>query len=494
MKKPILEIGSFAKRIPDAIRLSAKATLLIGLLAASTLESAEPEPRWELFLKNGDRVRGDFLGIEASRINWKYPGVQEIIRFPMENAAEIRQTLMPNKKNKGHDSMVCMTNGDSFAGRIVSMDEKKLALDTMSSGHLSLNKSMISEISRTKAGTMLYSGPNPGDGWLSADLHSDVKKNFEIKDGTLILPPMTFAMCDVSLPDTAQISLEITGFNPNTRLQFQFFTNTGSEGYFLTMQGQYCELEKFTGDEGLNSLDSFKLEDLSEGTLNLILFVSKKNMQIIVSVNNKIYSEIKDHASEFAGTGTSLAFMNMARGIPAEVRKIRVSPWDGRDPRQVLDAVAIEGKDQIFLSNMDRSSGELLGLTRGSFRVKSDFGTFDIPIERVRRIVRDKSKQRTAKRNRADIRVFLEGNTVATLKLEGFSNRKLSGISDNFGRAEFRTESIKRLVFGIYEPHSNDPGKSSAKDKDAWQKILDPAAGIDIDLNHLPALPEPEEE
>ncbi|MBN1864729.1 MAG: hypothetical protein JW808_07505, partial [Victivallales bacterium] len=271
----------------------------------------------------------------------------------------------------------------------------------------------------------------------------------------------------------------------NSRLQFFFYTKTGNEGYFISMFGNYCELERISQDEGLSSLDSFDLPELDEWALSLDVFASRHSGQIIVSVNDKILSDIKDH-DKFAGTGGGLAFLNMARGDPVEARGIRISPWDGRDPRQVLEAEPIEGKDQIFLTNLDRSSGELLGIEGDKASFKSEFGTFDIPVKRIKRIVTDKSKQRTAKRNSGDVRAFLAGNAVVTIDIESLSKGKLSGKSENFGKAEFSLESLERLVFGIYDRNLNDPEKPDQHDKAAWDRLTDPDGGINIDLQQNP--------
>ncbi|MBN1863881.1 MAG: hypothetical protein JW808_03160, partial [Victivallales bacterium] len=199
----------------ETIRLAALVTLLFPVPAAASGDSLAGRPRWELYFKNGDRVRGDFLGIEAGRILWKYPGVPELIRFPLENAGEIRQNLPAPKHHGSHEGMVCLTNGDRLPGYIVGMDDKRVLLDTPFTGRLSLSRPMISEMSRAEAGTTLYIGPKQSDEWQSLDRLSGMMKNFEIRDETLILPPLAFAVCDVSLPDSAHISLTLDGFGQN---------------------------------------------------------------------------------------------------------------------------------------------------------------------------------------------------------------------------------------------------------------------------------------
>lgn len=117
--------------------------------------------------ENGDIMHGQFGGLNDGLI-WKRPDVEKPIRF--QDTGKIRQIIFNGHKtaNLGGDiSHITLISGDRIPGKINSLNDEELSIESPVIGPVKIAKNLIRSISPNPyGGELLYAGPFNSDGWM----------------------------------------------------------------------------------------------------------------------------------------------------------------------------------------------------------------------------------------------------------------------------------------------------------------------------------------
>ena len=164
--------------------------------------------------------------------------------------------------------------------------------------------------------------------------------------------------------------------------------------------------------------------------------------------------------------------------LPLRVSNIGVAEWDGvldqmPEPRAGLDRrrdmfgmgtdeeatpAAEEKPDEIRmeLANGDSLAGEVSAIHDGIITVNSPLGEIKLPVSRLRTVTLKPVEAERSKRRNGDIRAWFHDGSSIVFNLESSDDETLTGSSQNFGTATFRTAAFNRIEFNIYSPEFED--------------------------------------
>jgi hypothetical protein len=166
---------------------------------------------------------------------------------------------------------------------------------------------------------------------------------------------------------------------------------------------------------------------------------------------------------------------------PLEISRIEVSAWDG-DVGQLPDPQLhggmpqfgnlgddeVEGMDdetdasspdkkpnteRMELRNGDSIEGQVISIVDGVINVKTPFREVKLPIEAVRSVALKPVELERCKRENGDVRAWFPDGSSMVFRLDRLAGNKISGTSQNFGKAEFEITAFSRIEFNIYDPN-----------------------------------------
>ena len=172
---------------------------LIIALASLNLLPAAPDPKSDpappdtdntpsthtdlLQFKNGDALHGTFLGLDKSSV--------KILRDDLDAPLKIKQTNLTilslnGGKPRTHlpqTPFVTLSNGDIIPGKITSLDDTNLLIDSPIAGSLTIPRGELSSLHPSPTGgKLIYSGPYTTTGWNVLVPTSEAKKEDREKD------------------------------------------------------------------------------------------------------------------------------------------------------------------------------------------------------------------------------------------------------------------------------------------------------------------------
>ena len=118
---------------------------------------------------NGDKLHGRLVAAHpgSNLLEWRHDAVAEPIEFQMDVLAKL--SLGGQSGDDAPGSTVRLSNGDSLAGKLVSLDKDTLVLDTPYAGTLRLERLMLMALHPAEGGSMvIYEGPRELSEWTTA--------------------------------------------------------------------------------------------------------------------------------------------------------------------------------------------------------------------------------------------------------------------------------------------------------------------------------------
>ena len=120
--------------------------------------SAQRNSRSVLLFKNGDKLHGTMQRFDGDgSIYWAHPDIVDPIRIKSSNVNGVFLGQRSVAQQGG--TYVVLTNGDTLYGKIASLDDDELMLETWYGGMMTIKRSMLSSITPGNVRNALYSGP-----------------------------------------------------------------------------------------------------------------------------------------------------------------------------------------------------------------------------------------------------------------------------------------------------------------------------------------------
>ncbi len=421
-----------------------------------------------ILFKNRDRLQGNFIGIakKSGQLKWRSPEVQELISFKLSSISQLNLNSMqsPVVKSKNSKNItIYLSNGDIIPGVLSELTETRLKIKTLYADEITIPRVMINKIYFNSSIGNIYQGPNSREEWVIKQ-KLPLPNNFKVKDSTLIIAEEAVVATDIKTADNLTISFTVMNPDKNRNWGFALFSNKdlltaemSPDGYLLKMKNQQLTLVREAEDDGQDDLARFSLPNSSfKSPLQISITIDKLALTFIISVNGKQMYIIKDTYDEFAGTGTSLAFVNTNSNTPLSISNILVSEGSliGTQSRSSKEKST---EDFTFLNNGDKISGHLKHITDGIAIFSTDFAMMKIPLDRIYKVEMSEKQQEKAKRRKGDILIQLANFAgKITLQLESATETVIIGTSDNYGRIPIKIPYCYSCKFNIYAPSSND--------------------------------------
>ena len=134
---------------------------------------------------NGDLIHGKFGGLNE-RVLWKRPDIDRLLRVKRDG---IRQIVFNGGRPGIHSSKtshVSLINGDQIPGKIKSLTDKHLILDSPVLGELKIPREQLKSLCPNPFnGKLAYAGPFTSDDWVLLTYPKDEKKKDEEQKGEL---------------------------------------------------------------------------------------------------------------------------------------------------------------------------------------------------------------------------------------------------------------------------------------------------------------------
>jgi len=408
---------------------------------------------------SGDYFTGKLVKFSKEGLVWEHADATAPITFKPTNLDIVKFGHVPVTLRRAGVSDITLTNGDKFYGIIDELNEEYLILDTWYAGKLKLEKPMIQSIASGGAvSKAIFEGPNSLDEWQVAN-----RGSWEYKDGYLYNTRQYGGVGkDVKLPDRSNIEFQVAW---KSRLNFQihFYTDrvhsSGGNCYQLVFNNRYCYIQRYSNHEGSDQLGSFNLSSLNS-KFKVSIRTDKEKKSVLVLVDGKVVKQIHDPGN-FAGKGTGLLFYSHQGDI--KLSNIRVTQWNGSLGGNQAEKQKVKSKDSILFVNKDTVTGELKSIKDGKVLFETPFAPLTIPIERVSSITLGEEGYEKPRRNGPDVEAYFANNGGrVTLSLDQIADAKISGSSENFGKASFDIRAFEKIIYNIYKE------KKKKKDEDDW--------------------------
>lgn len=453
-------MNAFQKILPFGLSLAAMATA---------------DTQSVIRFANNDVLFGFPETITPQHVVWNSPLLEKPAAFMLDKVLEVSLSPALPENKADHAATVTLTNGDSIRGQLASVTDTAVSLDTCFAGRMSFNRPMVSGLKIEEHTDFLYRGPSGLDGWhQTAKNPAWTYKNSAFRSSG----EGGIAHGDL-LPEECSVSFNATWKGDAIRLRVILFSNDPTtenpdSGYdFSFMRGNVtarnCKTEGYLGSAQSQAL-------MQNDRVHVEIRTSMKTNRIALFIDGRIVEVWNDPEVGQAPFGRGIHFIS-GGPQPMRISDIRVTRWDGvveqmPEPRPGFrprlgfadfeedEKPEPESKSapeaRMELANGDSLAGEVSSIENGTITVRSLLGDIRLPVARLRTVLLKPVEMESAKRYNGDIRAWFPDGGSIVFRLESSGNGTLTGSSQNFGTATFKTAAFSRIEFNIYSPDYED--------------------------------------
>lgn len=403
-----------------------------------------------LRLVNGDVLHGTLVSASADEgVMWRRTDASADIVFHFgEVRGVVRQTRQPAERNAA-GATVLLTNGDIFPGVPVSLSESALALDTTYAGRVTLRRNMLAALYPRGCGATVYKGPGSLAEWTTSSTTT-----WHCERGRLVAGQSGTIARNVDLPDSATIEFTVhwKGYS-YPQFRFAFFADDlrsySGNCYAIRPSSTYIRLYRYAGGSSTTFESAIYRGFAGKSKARFTLLVRRKDASVALLLDDKFLKRWVD-TNGFAGRGDGVLFYAY-RAI--EISDISIAEWDGKLPgaRQKSE---LPDKDTIGLSNGDRFSGRLQGITDGQASIKTAYSSFNMPLKMIEYLRFSGTDAEVARRRRLDIRLEMKNGGVLTLGLKQLTAELVTGETENCEPLSISLGPVRWIDF---HPHREGP-------------------------------------
>ena len=446
--------------------ISCLVPMLAGLAAAD-------EPEAIVRFSNNDRLTGAVVSLSADTLVWKSPVLEKPTPFFLRRVMDISLPTSAPDNTAEHEATLKLTNGDIVCGQLASVTDQAITLDTWYAGRMNFNRLMVSDVRIAAKASFVYRGPNGMDGWKqAADKGTPV---WTYSRGAFRSNAVGGIARDDLLPEECIITFDVAWKGDAFGLRLlAFTTDPGSDnttsGYELSFQRgsiylRNCKTQSFLGNANSQVL-------MENDHAHIEIKASSKSGKVCLSVNERLLENWVDPDVAKGKYGRCLHFVSQTPS-PLRISGIGVAVWDGsvdslpeprlgllrqfglggmptEEPKTAPPEKPKEGR--MELANGDSLQGDVVTVTDGMVSVKTPLGEVKLPVARIRTVALKKIDLERCIRRNGDIRAWFADGTAIIFRLDAVGEGTLSGSSQNFGKATFKTAAFSRIEFNIHDP------------------------------------------
>lgn len=450
----------------------ATATVAVALVAGALADTPTSIVRFA----NNDVLTGSPESITPERLLWNSPLLGRSSSFFTNKILDISLTPTLPELDHDHETTITLTNGDTIRGQLASVTDDIVSLDTWFAGRMNFNRLNVAGVKIEQRAAFLYRGPTGLDGWeQSADqpVWKYHRSAFRSSGSGGI------ARSEV-LPEETSVSFDAAWRGDSIRLRVIVFsddtsTDNPSSGYELSFQRGGIHLRNCKTQSFLGSAQSRLLMEADKARIEIR--ASAKKNSVALFINDEIVEVWNDPDAGRVTAGRSLHIISGST-LPLRISNIGVARWDGvldqiPEPRpgmnrrfgipgMQMDGEAAPADDEksdenrMELANGDSLAGEVITIENGIITVNSPLGEVKLPVSRLRTVALKPVEAERSKRRNGDVRAWFHDGSSIVFLLESSDDETLTGSSQNFGKATFRTAAFNRIEFNIYSPEYED--------------------------------------
>lgn len=421
----------------------------------------EELPKGRIFLKNGDKLRGEAIEFNKNnQILFQANKLKKAATFPLQNVLTLKFNKQANNTQiKKVIARVEMNNrfnepsGDVLLGDLHQVNEGHIILDTEYAGRITIKRSMVKSFKIIHQGSGSYYGPNNIDEWQTIQGND----SWKFQDGSLISNRINDCIGqNISLHSSAHIAFNVK-YEKSLQFSTILYSNEPSKkhpkfGYLLSLTDNNANIsiidqkninkQRFGGRQGA----SLKTNTIKKSAY--IEIFSDTSLGIFtIYIDGKQECSLQTDGLNIDSSNSGISFINNASN-KVTLSDISISPWAGDLPKQKLN----EGKDKahhITLKNGDQVPGDIGKVAESHIMIDTEYTPIRIPIERIKSFNLETTEEQPIKK-RGDVSLWFHNGGRLTMKLNNMTKEKIKGYGQAFGDIEINTSSLSRLDFDIY--------------------------------------------
>lgn len=450
---------------------------LVPLLAG---HAAADEPEAVVRFSNNNRLAGSVVSLSADSLVWKSPVLEKPTPFFLRQVMDISLPSNAPDSAAEHEATVKLTNGDSVCGQLAAVTDQAVTLDTWYAGRLTFNRLMVSDVKIAAKAAFVYRGPNGMTGWKQGEGHG--KPAWTYSRGAFRSNGMGSIARDEVLPEECIITFDVAWKGDSIGLKLLAFTTDAAadnvnvtSGYELSFQRgsiylRNCKTQSFLGNANSQAL-------VDNDHAHIEIKASSKSGKVCLTINDKLLENWIDPDVAKGKFGRGLRFVSQ-HASPLRISGIGIATWDGStdrlpeprpgmmrqfgfaapppdDPKPAPPEKKSK-EERMELANGDSIQGDVTSVADGVVTIHTPLGEVKLPVVRIRTVALKKVDPERCIRRNGDIRAwFADGNSIV-FRLDGVGDGTLTGSSQNFGKATFKTAAFSRIEFNIHDPDLED--------------------------------------
>lgn len=443
--------------------------------AMAVASASAQQPPDGLLFRNGDSLKGQLLAIDPQNaVHWRLPDAAEPIDFKPDTIAQI--DLQTPKDIPAHPEDSCrvlLANGDLLAGKLISYDRKKLALDTWYAGQLTIPRDALQSVAFIPHSPAIFDGISGLDGWtqsVAAAANAMETGRWSYRNGAFYADKSASIARDLKLPDLADIQFDLA-WKGTLNLAIAIYTDS-LQPVLLGAKDQAPDFGGFYSFRLQNplsfSVDLWGIKKAAPirylGQSLVPAFNNKERVHVDLHINkaaHKIALSLDDVAVKewddpdgFIGEGTDMRFVQNPGGV-VKLSNLRITKWDGK-----IDQTAPETpdptQDSFWPENRAKMAGYIESISNGKMTAQTKQGKIEFPVEQLKSIEFAHREPDTNAPPTDTVRGTFAQGGVLTFTLEKWRPDEMLVHSPDFGKAKINPAVFTRLQFVPAEKKSTE--------------------------------------
>lgn len=438
----------------------------LAVLVSSILPLKPAPPEDVVWLRTGERLRGQILGMAGEGwLRWQHPHIAEEIKLALTNVLKIR--FAPRNlgnTNLENPCVVRLINGDNLSGNLAGFDGMHLSLESPACGRLQIPRQIMVGLQPMEMNArIVYEGPTGLDGWTQGQGVAEVAADAWVYgNGAFIANKPGSIARDVKLPDLVEISFQVE-WEGYTTLAIALYADRLQPIQLLAkdkiedLQGFYslqismasfisAVLVPIKKDVPLNPQGlgmAINQNFIQSSKAAFTIRANKKERIVILYCNGQLMRQWQDPV-ETLGSGTILRFVNQ-QATTVRISNLVIKHWDGRHEFQ--NNLTTQGtNDLLLLVNQDRVSGVLGPLRNKEWEVGTPLGPVQVPLSKIEQLHFSILKRQPPPTKPAPARLTFNNQDRLSIQLDHWSGDRLQATHPLLGQMIINISALREIV------------------------------------------------